>query len=177
MAILKIGKLDAARRQLETAVRLYFAESDPVSIHTLTAAAHVVLTDLNKLHTGKTKMLTDLMLSHVREEKRQEVKRLLNEAANFFKHADRDSLAVHDFDPAQTEIFLVDACYKFRELTGEVVQVLGVYCTWYMLAHPAQFILSADQTGAISKARATFAGASKQAFFAEMLPIASTLNL
>jgi hypothetical protein len=33
MAELQVSKLDAARRQVETAIRLYFAEADPVSIH------------------------------------------------------------------------------------------------------------------------------------------------
>jgi hypothetical protein len=30
----KVSKLDAAKRQLETAIRLYFSDGDPVSIHT-----------------------------------------------------------------------------------------------------------------------------------------------
>jgi hypothetical protein len=37
---LKISKLDAAKRQLEVAIRLYFYFGDPVAIHTLTAAAY-----------------------------------------------------------------------------------------------------------------------------------------
>jgi hypothetical protein len=32
---IKISKLEAARRQLDTAIRLYFMESDSVSVHTL----------------------------------------------------------------------------------------------------------------------------------------------
>jgi hypothetical protein len=39
----KVSKLDAAKRQLETVIRLYFSNGDPVSIHTLTAAAYNVL--------------------------------------------------------------------------------------------------------------------------------------
>jgi len=39
---LKISKLDAAKRQLETAIRLYFNEADPVSVHTLAGAAHTI---------------------------------------------------------------------------------------------------------------------------------------
>lgn len=43
---LHISKLDSARRQLETAVRLFFVDGDPVSVHTLAAAAGEVLADL-----------------------------------------------------------------------------------------------------------------------------------
>ena len=35
---LLITKLEAACRQLNTAVRLYFFEADPISVHTLAAA-------------------------------------------------------------------------------------------------------------------------------------------
>jgi hypothetical protein len=50
-AQLHFSKLDVALRQLETAVTLYFHSADPVSIHTLTAAAYNVLRDL-KTHRG-----------------------------------------------------------------------------------------------------------------------------
>lgn len=44
----KVSKLDAAKRQLGTAIRLYFSDGDPVSIHTLTAAAYNILRDVTK---------------------------------------------------------------------------------------------------------------------------------
>ena len=43
---LTIPKLDAAKRQLETAIRLYFSSADPVAVHTLTAAAYNVIRDV-----------------------------------------------------------------------------------------------------------------------------------
>jgi hypothetical protein len=45
---LHLSKLDAALRQLETAVTLYFHSSDPISIHTLTAAAYNVLQGIKR---------------------------------------------------------------------------------------------------------------------------------
>jgi len=35
----RLSKFEAARRQLETAIKLYFADGDEVSIHALAAAA------------------------------------------------------------------------------------------------------------------------------------------
>jgi len=49
---LTISKLDAAKRQLETVIRLYFVHGDPVSIHTLTSAAYNVIRDVNKKRGG-----------------------------------------------------------------------------------------------------------------------------
>ena len=43
--VLHILKLDAERRQLEVATRLYFFDATPVSIHTLGAASYGILRD------------------------------------------------------------------------------------------------------------------------------------
>ena len=46
---MNISKLDAAKRQLETAVELFFNHKDPVSIHTLTRAVHEILEKFARL--------------------------------------------------------------------------------------------------------------------------------
>jgi len=43
-----IIKLEAVRRQLDAAIRLYFAEDDPIAVHTLVGAPHILITDLRK---------------------------------------------------------------------------------------------------------------------------------
>jgi hypothetical protein len=40
---IKISKLEGVRRQVETAIRIYFVNGDPVSVHTLAAASLQVL--------------------------------------------------------------------------------------------------------------------------------------
>jgi hypothetical protein len=40
-----LSKIDAARRQLETAILLYFRDGDAVSIHTLAAGGNSVVND------------------------------------------------------------------------------------------------------------------------------------
>jgi hypothetical protein len=47
-----VNKLEAARRQLETAITLYFAEDDEVSIATLAGAAYGLIRDINEKQTG-----------------------------------------------------------------------------------------------------------------------------
>ena len=41
-----ISKLDAAKRQLEMAIKLYFNDDDPISIHTLASASEEILMKL-----------------------------------------------------------------------------------------------------------------------------------
>ena len=38
----RVSKIDAARRQLETAIRLFFYDIDFVSVHTLLCASHEI---------------------------------------------------------------------------------------------------------------------------------------
>ena len=43
-----IAKLDAAKRQLQTAIALFFDDGDPISIHTLACAAYDVIDDVKE---------------------------------------------------------------------------------------------------------------------------------
>src|SRR6266478_5939088 len=48
MTILKLKKLDAAQRQLRTAITLWFHDGDPVAIHALAFAAYEVIHTVSK---------------------------------------------------------------------------------------------------------------------------------
>jgi len=69
---LHLTKLEVAKRQLETAVVLYFHESDPVSIHTLTAASYEVLGDLSK-RAGQLPGLEATIREHVKPSRLGEI--------------------------------------------------------------------------------------------------------
>lgn len=112
--ILKISKLDAAKRQLEIAIRLYFSYGDPVSIHTLASASYNIIRDIT-LHRGETMFIKDDVLDFVKDEYREELRRKFNEAENFFKHADRDHDAVLDFRLVNTDFFCWRRVYNIRD--------------------------------------------------------------
>ena len=130
----KISKLDAAKRQLEVAIRLYFHFGDPVAIHTLTAAAYNVLKDINSDRGGKQVLMKgQLAKEFIRPEYQKEVIRKLNEAENFFKHADRDPQGVLKFRPRQSEFLLWEAVEIYQRLTGEITPFLHAYRGWFMM--------------------------------------------
>ena len=56
---MEITTLEAAKRQLRTAVELYFADDDPVSIHTLVGASYQILQDLNKKADGPAMIIKE----------------------------------------------------------------------------------------------------------------------
>jgi hypothetical protein len=130
----RISKLDAARRQLKTAVRMFFDDGDTVSVHTLAAAAHEILRDLQKVKGGGVS-LKDLM-DLVVPERRSETRQRANAAENFFKHADRDPDEILDFKPLQTEFLLFDAFLLLERLTGRSLRAGMVFGWWFLLRYP-----------------------------------------
>jgi hypothetical protein len=137
---LQITKLDAARRQLSTAIRLYFHQADAVSIHTLTAAAYELLKDINRQRGGAPMYVKEALLQNIKPELQAEFARKINEAENFFKHADRDSQRLLTFRPAQTDLMIYDACCKYYDLTGDTVVEFGAFKSWAALTWAKGFV-------------------------------------
>jgi hypothetical protein len=127
-----IGKLEAARRQLALAIRLFFQEADPIAVHTLASAAYQVLHDISE-----SRGLIGLVKANpnVREEKRNEWQGILNRAQNFFKHAGRDPTGTFDFDPELTRVFLFDAVLLYAQLSNQPFQEGTLYSAWFAVQY------------------------------------------
>lgn len=134
-----ISKLDAAKRQLETAILIFFNYGDIVSIHTLSAASHQLLMDLGK-ESGIKSSIKETNLIFIREDKRAEYKQMMNKAENFFKHASKDKDALLKFSPRQSELMLWDACAMYKSLTKEIPPVIYLFDMWFKLSNPEMFL-------------------------------------
>ena len=167
---IKISKLEAVRRQVETAIRIYFVNGDPVSIHTLVAASHQILVDLDE-HGPKTGTFWDFIETQVKPEHIGEVKKLFAEAENFFKHADRGPDEILEFPLAEPEWFLWECVAKYPELAGEIPLLMLAYRMWFVIHH-------SDILKPESRAIVNFSGLSidfpendRARFFEYMLPV------
>ena len=167
---LTISKLDAAKRQLEAFIRLYFHAGDPVAMHTLTAAAFGILKDLNEKRGGDP-TLFDSVFEHVKPEHRDRLRKKLLEAQNFFKHADRDHDATLEFNPDSTEFIALDACKKYSELTGEIPPLFQIFNGWMMLTHQEIFELPDEHRAQLGNLADTFVQSGRAAYFNELLPM------
>src|SRR6266852_3470274 len=126
-----LNKLEVARRQLETAIQMYFNGGDPLSTHSLATAALEVLSGLNNARKGSP-MLSDLESSGaIRPDKLELARRVFRGAQNFFKHADKDPEGVLDFNPEATAFYLHDAVEKYRELSKENPPIVRVFALWF----------------------------------------------
>jgi len=103
-----IGKLEAAQRQLRTAITLWFDDGDAVSVHTLAFAAYEIFHAVSEHRDPyRRDLLFDTLL--IKDEFRRDWNKLVRREANFFKHGDRDAEAVIDFDPDLSEWFILYA--------------------------------------------------------------------
>lgn len=129
----KLTKLDAARRQLRDAIILFFERRDPISVHTLAAAALQVFADVGKVVGAQSLLRHGL---YIREEKKKEWFAILNEAQNFFKHADKDPDGAIEFKPAVTPFYLLDAVLLQVQLDQKLIPASRCFLLWFYLAYP-----------------------------------------
>src|SRR6476620_10029318 len=102
--LITVSKLDAALRQFDCAIRLWFSDGDLVSIHALVGAAYQIIHDINLKAGGK-----DILVDNdcIKAEFRTEVRNLVRKDFNFFKHADKDADAVTELVPAASLMFML----------------------------------------------------------------------
>ena len=165
-----VSKLDAARRQLELAIELFFMERDPVATHTLAKAAYQLLSDISR-HRGGKPMLFDIesLKEHCVEGKEKLVFDKLREAENFFKHADRDPEAVIEFSPGITEFVLWESCIAHTRLTGEQTPIMKSMNGWFQIHNSESLTMEAWREEALSSQREYFLRLGKPQFFKTFL--------
>ncbi len=131
--ILRLTKADAAKRQLETAIQLWFHDGEPTSIHALAAAAHQILDDLGKIRGDRTMFRS---AAYVRPEFRKEFIKRLTDSENFLKHADRDPESILELKPGITPFMIMDAVQTYEAQAGEVSPIMKTFRLWMLIQHP-----------------------------------------
>jgi hypothetical protein len=130
---LVVDKIDAARRQMETAITMFFNDGDVVSQHTLVMAAHGIVYDLaSKRGIGGS--IKDSTL--VPADARKKFIDALHLPQNFFKHADRNPGGRIRFRYNGTQFFLFDAVRLFALLARQVTYPMRVFLMWFFLCYP-----------------------------------------
>jgi hypothetical protein len=140
-----VTKLDAARRQLATAIRLWFHNGDAVSIHTLAFAAYEVIHFIS-IHRDKYRR--DLLFDSdlIKDEHRAEYNKLIRSPANFFKHADRDPDGSIEFDPVASETFMLFAILGLATIKEPNTDEEAAFMFWRYFHHPNQLTEAGRKT-------------------------------
>ena len=125
----QITKIDAAKRQLSGAVKLFFSGFDPIVVHALAVSAANVFADLADSQSSIESWREKIRLDHGMSE--ASIRRILHGSWNFFKHADRDPNSILDFNPEENEyliFFAVLECGEIIETTTE----MQVFQLWFL---------------------------------------------
>jgi hypothetical protein len=79
-----VTKIDAAKRQLRTAIRLWFEDGDPVSIHALAFAAYEIAHVVSKKRNrARRELIFDTLM--VKDGYRADWDKNIKKHANFFQ--------------------------------------------------------------------------------------------
>ena len=162
-----ITKLAAAERQLNEAIRLFFERRDIVAVHTLAAASDQVLSDIcvSRGIESQFRHLADF----IRDEFRGEWFRLLKQAENFFKHADRDPGGTLEFNTEKTMGILFDATVLHWRLTKAPTHEVRVFLVWFFLKKPNYLRDGPLKQSLVSLSDSTNVSADDFAFFAHLV--------
>ena len=101
----------------------------------------------------------------VKPEYRKQVRDKLNEAENFFKHANRDHVETLDFNPQQSEMMILDAIRQHSALTRESSRLLAVFRLWFLVTNQKVFKRSEEQQNIIAQAVPMMERVGKTEFF------------
>jgi hypothetical protein len=134
-----ITKLDAARRQLRTAIELWFSGADSVSILTLAYASHEIIHRL-----FRRKGLSDLLYDSkaLTDKQRKEFPILLKQSANFIKHATRNAEAAEKtlFNSATNDLFLIMSTIGLHCMGEKLDETESAFMFWLYLHNPGWFV-------------------------------------
>lgn len=131
---LRISKIDAARRQLDCAIELWFLDKDEASIHTLAAAAYQIIHDL-KEHRGITRdLLYDSAM--IKDEYRSKWINVLKRPVNFFKHANNDPEGTIEFSPFGNIVFIMFSAGGLRLLGEQSSYAVNALILWLTVHEP-----------------------------------------
>lgn len=120
-----IDKAEAARRQLETAIDLYFDNADSLSVHTLGFASLKVLFDLYP-HRNQ-----DDFAAQLDGIIKKEGWKAMSGVANFLKHADRDPDALLAPHHPQQAMFVIGlATLLYRRIIGDLSLKIRAFDYW-----------------------------------------------
>jgi len=129
-----LTKNDVARRQLVTAIQLFFDGGDPISIYSLASNAWEVI-DVLCAQAGVASISNETR-EHIppgRDLKRDYVN---SPYRNFFKHADNDPDAVlAGFDESNVDSILMLAVEDYLRLNKRSPVEFQVFQLWYLATH------------------------------------------
>lgn len=129
-----VNKTEAASRQLDTAIWLWFNEGDLVSIVSLAGAAHGIFDDL--LHETKKGRAIPFDSEPPAGMSAKDWLNLIKQSQVFAKHARQDHAKHGAYSVEETELFLWFVVLTNGRWTESVHFLPKLFAFWFGLQHP-----------------------------------------
>lgn len=133
-----ISKLEAAGRQLDQAIALFFSDGDAVSIHSLTLNAFEILTALARVDgaTDWIELLREDASAALGVGSKKEFFATFHRAPNFFKHADQDAEEMLPaFGDGDNDFALALTVFQFGEIAARTMP-MWAFLVWFYATRP-----------------------------------------
>jgi hypothetical protein len=133
---IRLSKLDAARRQLDGAIELWFREADPIVVHAVISGAYQISQDLNAKKGNKEATLAGWAELHIKPGHAKEALQIMRKPRNFVKHADRDPDGILEFDHRATPYEILLTLHGLRALDGQTSDLQTAFVFWICVNKP-----------------------------------------
>jgi hypothetical protein len=124
--IFHVNKEEAALRQIESAIMLWFQSEEPVSVHTLAVAGNDCYRAMARHKGGATALVKNWF-----DQQSNAARKAILHAQEFFKHGFKALTGRTSFSPLYGELLILEAASIHEELNGKM--------TWLMLAFTLRF--------------------------------------
>lgn len=163
-----LTKFDVAERQLFQAIKMFFAEEDAVSVHTLSEAAGQILYDIGK-NVGVFSLTRDYQ--GIRPKRKKEWLATVFASRNYFKHANKDADSRHEFKTVFNDFSLFDAINMHVTLKKKWTPESLIFTVWFGLQHPSVVNESSDLNEVLNKIGKQIYGATpdNKIFFGQLI--------
>jgi hypothetical protein len=128
---LQLDKLAVLRREIVTAIKLYFQSEDEVSLWILTSAAYNVAKDLNHIKGGPP-MMREASEFADSESVYQAILKSNSYYINYFTQAENDSDLELTFNPLFLELMIYEVTEKYRDLTDTLTSEMTCFRIWFL---------------------------------------------
>lgn len=125
--MLTVSKRSAAVRQLETAIKLWFTEGDPVAIHTLAVAAH------DCLHAMGMAMDKASAIQGWINSQSKAFQDCAHEAQNFFKHGPKKVKGNIRYSPLFGDVLIADSVICYRNVFDNATPLMRLFAARFAL--------------------------------------------
>jgi hypothetical protein len=160
-----VTKIDAAQRQPDTAIQLWFSDGDPVAIHTLASASHEIIDHLYK-KSGLRHLLFDPPT--IAKEHRNKWATQVRRHYNFFKHARHDDDKTIDFKPAANEFIIFFSVRGLHDMKFRLSFFQDSFRQWHFINRPEMLMPGAYDRLRVIGVLDEMRSLSKQEFLHQM---------